>query len=86
MSYANPRPAKLKKDVDTKLITAKGVSPSNQKAGVKCSVQRNPNDIGWYNLYFGKRSSTSAEVAKIPAEQLTDFIEYTDKKPEGFNF
>lgn len=86
MSYANPRPARLKKDVVTKIITSSGPTAGSQKAGTKCQAQRSPGDIGFFVLYFGKRSATKAEVAKIPAEQLAETIEYTDGKPEGFNF
>jgi hypothetical protein len=87
MSYANPRPAKLKVDVATKTITGNG-SPTTGKrfAGEKCRAQRSPGDIGWYILYFGKSSPTQQEFAKVPAEQLVDTIQYTDGKPEGFNF
>lgn len=87
MSYANPRAAKLKMEVDTKTITGNG-NPTfgKRKAGEKCMAQRSPGDIGFFILYFGKRSSTKQEFAKVPAEKLADFIQYTDGKPEGFNF
>jgi len=86
MSYANPRPAKLKKDVETVIITHQGKTAGSQKAGTKCQAQRSPGDIGFFVLYFGKRAATRSEIAKIPAEKLHEYITYTDGKPEGFNF
>lgn len=87
MSYANPRPAKLKLDVETKTITGNGnPTMGTRKAGTKCKAQRNPGDIGWYILYFGARSATKQEFAKIPAEKLRDYIDYTDGLPDGHNF
>ena len=87
MSYANPRPAKLKKQVDTRTITGNGSPTLQQRAvGEKCQAQRSPNDPGFFILYFGKKSATKQEYAKVPAEELADTIQYTDGKPEGFNF
>lgn len=87
MSYANPRPAKLKLQVATRIITGNG-SPTTamREPKEKCTAQRSPNDPGFFILYFGKKTPSKQEYAKIPAEQLADTIEYTDGKPEGFNF
>jgi hypothetical protein len=87
MSYANPRPAKLKAEVNTRTITGNGMpTEGTRKAGEKCMVQRSPMDPGFFLIYFGKKSPTKQEYAKIPAESLPDTIQYTDGKPEGFNF
>jgi hypothetical protein len=87
MSYANPRPAKLKQDVETRTITGNGnPTTGTRKAGEKCQAQRSPGDLGWFILYFGKRSATKQEFAKVQAEKLRDFIDYTDGLPEGRNF
>jgi hypothetical protein len=87
MSYAAPRAAKLKIEVETKTVTGNGLpTMGKRKAGSKCKAQRSPGDIGFFILYFGARSATKQEFAKIPAEKLAETIEYTDGLPEGFNF
>ena len=87
MSYANPRPAKLKAQVNTRTVTGNG-NPTQgvREVGEKCMVQRSPMDPGFFLIYFGKKSPSKQEYAKIPAESLPDTIQYTDNKPEGFNF
>ena len=87
MSYANPRPAKLKAPVDTRTITGNGMPTTGTRAaGEKCQAQRSPTDPGFFILYFGKKTPSKQEYAKVPAEKLADTIDYTDGKPEGFNF
>lgn len=80
MSYAAPRPAKLKIEVTSKNI-GKGGALENHRAGKKVQVQRSPAEPGFFIIWFSKYN-----IAKIPAEQLQATIEYTDGKPEGFNY
>ncbi|QNB14284.1 hypothetical protein G5S35_22360 [Paraburkholderia tropica] len=75
MSYELPRAAKLKKEVESKYI---GLNAGRtHKAGKKCKVQRSPAEPGLFIIWFGK-----TEIAKIPALQLTDTIEYLDGRPQ----
>ena len=77
MSYAAPRPAKLKIQLETKVI---GTPTKNmQKIGKKVQVQRNPSQPGMFIVWISKK-----ELAQVPAEKLTDTIEYTDGRPEGW--
>lgn len=71
MSYELPRPAKLLINVDSKYI---GLDAGRtHKAGKKVKVQRSPAEPGLFIIWFGK-----TEIAKVPALQLTQTIEYTD--------
>ncbi|CAD6559607.1 hypothetical protein LMG28727_06904 [Paraburkholderia kirstenboschensis] len=71
MNYELPRPAKLLVAVESKYL---GFDVGRtHKAGKKVKVQRSPADVGLFIIWFGK-----AEIAKIPALQLTQTIEYTD--------
>jgi len=73
MSYEQPRPAKLLIEVESKYI---GFTVGRtHRAGKKVKVQRSPADPGIFIIWFGK-----AEVAKIPALQLPQTIEYTDDR------
>ncbi|MEZ0602972.1 hypothetical protein ACAX43_12575 [Paraburkholderia sp. IW21] len=75
MSYEMPRAAKLLKEVESKYI---GLSAGRtHKAGKKCKVQRSPADPGLFIIWFGK-----TEIAKVPALQLTETIEYTDGRQQ----
>lgn len=75
MSYELPRPAKLLIEVHSKYL---GLDAGRtHKAGKKCKVQRSPADPGLFILWFGK-----TEIAKIPAIQLTQTVEYTDGRTQ----
>jgi hypothetical protein len=75
MSYELPRAAKLKREVESKYI---GLNAGRtHKAGKKCKVQRSPAEPGVFIIWFGK-----TEIAKVPALQLTDTIEYLDGRPQ----
>ena len=77
MSYAASRPAKLKISVISKLI---GVGTlTTHKVGKKVKVQRNPTYPNMFILWFSPK-----DLAQIPAIELSDTIEYTDGKPEGW--
>ncbi|KAK46369.1 hypothetical protein BG58_11130 [Caballeronia jiangsuensis] len=75
MSYELPRPAKLKKEIESKYIGF-GVGRTH-KVGKKCKVQRSPAEPGLFIIWFGK-----TEIAKVAALQLTETIEYTDGRPQ----
>lgn len=73
MSYEPPRPAKLLVAIESKYL---GFNVGRtHRAGKKVKVQRSPADPGVFIIWFGK-----AEIAKVPARQLMDTIEYTDAK------
>jgi len=75
MSYELPRAAKLKVAIESKYI---GLQVGRtHKAGKKCKVQRSPADPGLFIIWFGK-----TEIAKVPALQLTETIEYTDGRTQ----
>ncbi|WP_179400675.1 hypothetical protein [Burkholderia guangdongensis] len=75
MSYELPRPAKLLVEVHSKYL---GLNAGRtHKAGKKCKVQRSPADPGLFIIWFGK-----TEIAKVPALQLTQTIEYTDGRKQ----
>ena len=73
MSYELPRPAKLKVDVKSKFIGQD--AGRMHKAGKNVKVQRSPSDPGVFVIWFGKN-----EVAKVPALQVPETIEYTDHR------
>lgn len=77
MSYAAPRKAKLKIAVTAKVV-GQGRTV-DYKAGKACQVQRNPSHPGMFIVWFSKTN-----IAQVPAEQLTNTIEYTDGRSEGF--
>lgn len=76
MSYENPRPAKLLKDVQSKYVG----KPDGRlhKAGKKVTVQRSPQNPGEFIIWFGK-----AEYAKCLPLNLAETIQYTDGRREG---
>ena len=74
MSYELPRAAKLKKEITSKYI---GLDAGRtHKAGKKVKVQRSPAEPGLFIIWFGK-----TEIAKVPALQLSETIEYIDGRP-----
>lgn len=77
MSYAVPRKAKTKVALVAKVI-GQGRTVE-YKAGKACQVQRNPSNPGMFIVYFSKTN-----IAQVPANQLSETIQYTDGKPEGW--
>jgi hypothetical protein len=75
MSYELPRAAKLLVEVQSKYIGKD--EGRKHKAGKVVKVQRSPADPGVFIIWFGK-----AEIAKVPALQLSATIEYTDGRPQ----
>jgi hypothetical protein len=50
-------------------------TPGNTR-GKKVKVQRSPAEPGLFIIWFGK-----TEIAKVPALQLSETIEYIDGRP-----
>jgi hypothetical protein len=73
VSHELPRPAKLLVAVESKYI---GLDVGRtHKAGKKVKVQRSAADPGLFVIWFGK-----TEIARIPASQLAQTIEYTNSR------